>query len=68
MHPSSSQDFEDYLQKSRSLTRHDNQLFYLICLKELGKMMKRCYKVQPSQELKKEILSLFHYIEDYEIN
>lgn len=45
-----------------------DQLFYLSCLKEFGKIGKRLYKLTPEKWLKDYLIWLHNYIVNYKIN
>lgn len=44
-----------------------DRLFYLQCLKEFGKIGKRIYKLNNSEQTKKDIIIIKNLIENYEI-
>ena len=54
------------LKELRQGSRED-KLFYLACLRELGKMMKRLYKLKEDKQLADNIFWLKNHIETYEL-
>lgn len=44
-----------------------DQLFYLACLKRVGRIAKVAYRIRPSEEFKQDILNLKLTIEHYQI-
>lgn len=44
-----------------------DRLFYLACLKEIGKMGKQLYKLRQEIWLKNFLIWLYNYIQTYEI-
>lgn len=61
---------EKLAQDINALQRGDrnSQLFYLACLKQIGRIGKRIYALQPSEELKKELINLHKKIQAYEFH
>lgn len=45
----------------------ENKLYALSCLKELGKMGKRLYKLSPEPWLKDYLIKIYKFIENYEL-
>lgn len=46
---------------------HEDRMFYLTSLRQLGGMMKRMYKLRPDPHLKENMIWLYNYLNNYDI-
>lgn len=49
-------------------SNREDQIFYLACLKEFGKLGKRLYKLINNKDLGNFLKRLYSYLQTYEIN
>ena len=48
-------------------TNKSDKIFYLVCLKKIGQLGKRLYKIKQDEQLKQELIFLYDYITKYQI-
>jgi len=56
-----------YLSEFKNSKLPADRMFYLQCLKKLGKLGQRIYKLNKTEQLKQDILFIKNLIENYEI-